>query len=156
MKYDKPGTYKVKIKAVDQCGNTTEVERTIIVEGNVTITGANDVTINQGIGIDLTNGVSATGVSGQSIPFTVDPESIEKCDVGEHEVTYTATDSGITETVTRKVTITAIDDPTISGLTDLTVNVGEEFDPLEGVTAKDGNGNDVAVEVEAPSEHTIA
>lgn len=117
------------------------------------ITGADDITINQGVGIDLTDGVKAYDGEGNEIPFAVNPTEIDKCDVGEHEVTYTA--DGVE--VTRKITITAISDPTITGLTDLIVEVNEEFDPLEGVTAKDGNGNDIDVEVveEEPTEEIL-
>lgn len=38
--------------------------------------------------------------------------------------------------------------PVITGATPLTVQVGEEFDPLDGVSATDCQGNAVAVEVE--------
>lgn len=35
--------------------------------------------------------------------------------------------------------------PTINGLTPVTLQVGEEFDPMDGVTAEDCKGNDVPV-----------
>lgn len=39
-------------------------------------------------------------------------------------------------------------DPTISGdMSELTVTAGEEFDPLEGITAEDDNGQEVEVTV---------
>lgn len=37
--------------------------------------------------------------------------------------------------------------PTISGITPLTVEVNEEFDPLDGVTAVDCQGDSVSVVV---------
>lgn len=116
-----------------------------------TIEGVDDVSINQGVGIDLTEGVKAYDGDGNEIPFTVEPETIDKCDVGVHEVTYTA--DGVS--ITRTVQIIQIADPVISGLIDIAVEVGEEFDPLEGVTAKDGNGNDVEVEVIEPEPEDV-
>ena len=38
--------------------------------------------------------------------------------------------------------------PVISGNTQMTVTVGQEFDPLDGVTAEDCQGNDVGVMIE--------
>lgn len=110
------------------------------------IFGVEDKTIHQGVGIDLKHGVRAEYRS-STIEYTVSPETIDKCDVGEHEVTYSASADGKETTVTRKITISAINDPTITGLEDLHIHVGEEFDPLENVHAVDGNGNHVDVTV---------
>lgn len=131
----------------DTCNDGTEP--TPPEPGAPVINGANNVTINQGIGIDLRNGITAT-LDGETIDYSVSPDTIEKCEVGEHIVTYTATGNEKTTTVERKVTINQIANPTISGLSELTVDVGEEFDPLEGVSAVDGNGNPVEVEIIAP------
>lgn len=115
------------------------------------IEGADNVTINQGIGINLTEGVKAYDADGNEIQFTVNPSAIDKCDVGEHTITYSA--EGVEKT--RIVIINQIKNPTISGLTELIVEVGEEFDPLEGVTAVDGNGNTVQVEVVESADNLI-
>lgn len=109
------------------------------------IEGADNVSVKQGIGIDLTDGVKAYDGEGSEIPFTVEPTEIDKCDVGTHDVTY----SFGGETKVRKVTITQIANPTISGATEpISVEINEEFDPLDGVSAVDGNGNEVEVTVE--------
>lgn len=153
-----PGVYVLNYTATDKDGNTTTITRKVTVVAIIApkISGANDISVAQGVGIDLIDGVTAT-LDDEEIEYSVDPETIDKCDKGIHSVVYTATGNGKTTTVTRKVTITEIDNPTITGLTDLTVEVGEEFDPLEGVTAKDGNGNDVEVEVveEEPEEEWV-
>lgn len=109
--------------------------------------GVDDVTIPQGTDFDPTDGVKAYDGEGNEIPFTVSPDAIDACAVGEQELTYTA--EGVTET--RTITVEQIPNPTITGLTELTVEVGEEFDPLDGVSAEDGNGNPVEVTYEEPA-----
>ena len=56
--------------------------------------GTDDVSINQGDCIDLTNGVHAYDGNGNEIPFTVSPSEIPCCDVGKYEVVYEATGMG--------------------------------------------------------------
>lgn len=115
------------------------------------IVGADDTSIPQGTDFDLSAGVKAYDAQGNEIPFTVTPDSINVCAVGEQTFTYSA--DGVTKT--RKITVTQILNPTISGLTELTVEVGEEFDPLEGVTAVDGNDNPVEVTVVEPTTERL-
>lgn len=117
--------------------------------GQAHFNGLTNVTINQGIDFDLTDGVTALDKDGNEIPFTVSPESVDKCAVGEQTFTYTA--EGIEDT--RTITVRQISDPTISGLSELTVEVNEEFDPLEGVSAVDGNGNEVEVTYDEPTQY---
>lgn len=107
--------------------------------------GVNDATIQQGDPFDLTDGVSAIDADGSSVPFDVTPSTIDTCDVGAQTFTYTADGVG---SKTRVITVTAIADPTISGISE-TIEVGtsEEFDPLDGVTAVDGKGDTVTVTV---------
>lgn len=127
--------------------------------------GADDVTINQGVGIDLTEGVHAYDAHGNEIEYTVEPESIEKCEVGDHVITYTATGEGsrsvptmcgetalyaracniITEIKKRIITILQSANPIIRGLSDALIQPDETFAPLSGVTAEDANGNELTV-----------
>lgn len=125
----------------------TEGSPTPPTPGEPRIDGADDVEIPQGTEFDLTDGVKAYDGEGNEIPFTVTPNEIDACSVGEQEFTYTA--EGVS--VTRTVTVEQIPNPTIYGLEELTVEVNEEFDPLEGVTAEDGNGNPLEVTVEQPT-----
>lgn len=107
--------------------------------------GITDASTPQGVGFDLLQGVTAYDEFNQPIPFTVSPSEVVACQLGVQTFTYEA--EGVTET--RNITVTPIADPTISGVpsTPLSVEVGETFDPLSGVTAVDGNGNTVAVTV---------
>lgn len=137
-------------------GVSTKTEETIEVEddfckndtppapGQPHIDGANNTSIRQGTDFDLLEGVMAYDGDGNEIPFSVTPDEVDKCSVGVQKFTYSA--EGVNKE--RDITVTQIPNPTISGLTDLTVNVGEEFDELDGVSAVDGNGNPVPVTVE--------
>lgn len=127
--------------------------------------GIEDVTINQGIGIDLTEGIHAYDGNGNEIPYTTTPDSIDMCDVGEHTVIYHANAEGrkltpwfcstlrglvggllcgkITLRKERTVTIEQIDPPRIEGLSTIKIAPNVGFDPSEGVTAIDGNENEI-------------
>ena len=107
--------------------------------------GVTDETINQGTTFNLLDGVQAFDPNGNEIPFDVTPSKVESCEVGAQVFTYTT--EGLSKD--RTITVVQIANPTISGVPSepLTVELGETFDPLDGVTAVDGNGNTVAVTV---------
>lgn len=135
------GTIYLHYTATDGCGNETQGIRTVnVIDGS--FTGIDDVTLNQGQTIDLRSGVTATDWQGNTVPFTVTPTEIIPCEVGEQEVIYSAV--GVSDTV-RTITVEQADDPTITGLTPISVSVGEEFDPSTGVSATDDNGNTLTV-----------
>lgn len=136
---------------------------------SVRIVGADDVEINQGVCIDLADGVHAYDRDGAEIPFTIEPSEIGCCDVGEHEITYTAKGRGndmrpsfcqgkpslhTTDcetdfvTVRRTVTITQADPPRILGLTRVVLPIGSTFSPFDGVRGVDDNGNRTEVTYE--------
>ena len=106
--------------------------------------GVTDATMRQGTTFDLSNGVHAYDAEGSEIPFTVSPSEVISCQLGDQEFTYSAEDI----TADRTITVTAIPNPIISGISE-TINVApsEEFDPMDGVSAVDGNGNTVTVTV---------
>lgn len=116
------------------------------VPGEPYFTGVTNTTSRQGMAFDLEEGVKAFDGDGNEIPFTVTPDQINECEVDQQVFTYEA--EGITKE--RTITVTQIPDPTITGMEQLTVEVGEEFDPLDGVEGTDGNGNEVEVTVEKP------
>lgn len=144
VSYSAVGTYTLHYTATDVCGNVGTAERTLEVRlGH--FEGVTNATVGQGTDFDLTDGVVAKKYDGTEVPFTVTPNTFAKCQLGDQTFTYTA--NGV-ETATRTITVNAIADPTISGISE-TINVkkNEEFDPLDGVTAVDGNGNTVTVTV---------
>lgn len=148
------GEFTVTYTTEDECGNETTEERTIYVQTTMyRFEGLTDATIPQGTDFDLTDGVTAYDAQGNPVPYTVTPNDIDTCDVGTHSFTY-AIDSVLT--ASRTVTVVAIDDPTITGVSEtLTVEPGEEFDPLDGVRGFDGNGNRITVDVSVSGKRTV-
>lgn len=108
-------------------------------------TGMNPSVIDQGTAFDPAAGVKAYDKDGNEVEFTVTPTEINTCEIGNHILHYVAGDLKHE----RVLVVQAIPHPTIYGTTPLTVEVNQEFDPLEGVHAIDGNGNPVEVTVEA-------
>ena len=127
------------VSATDAHGNP------LTVTGELQLfSGLTSETINQGDSFSLTDGVTALDASGTSIPYTVSPNTIDTCDVGTHVFTYTSARGS----ATRTITIEAIANPTITGADEgLEEMVGVAFDPLDGVSAVDGNGNAITVTV---------
>lgn len=106
--------------------------------------GLTDETIRQGTTFDLLDGVHAYDADGNEIPFDVSPSEVVSCQLGDQVFTYSA--EGITKE--RTITVIAIPNPIISGISEkITVETGAEFDPMDGVSAVDGNGNTVTVTV---------
>ena len=143
------GNHTLTYTATQGDGKTTTIRRRIkVVEVEAPrFTGVVDITVKQGKQIDLTEGVKAwLGV--EEIEYTYSPQTIDSCTVGETLVTYTATGNGKTTTATRTVTITQAELPTIHGNSALTVYINTDFDPLQGITATDANGDSIPVELE--------
>lgn len=131
--------------------------------------GVEDTEINQGICIDLTEGVHAYDGDGSEIEYTVSPSEIGCCDVGEHEITYTAMGKGnkmlpsfclgkpmlttancglMTKVVTRLVTVLQALPPKILGIARTIIAPSTTFDPMDGVSGVDDNGNATEVTYE--------
>ncbi len=101
------------------------VDRTI--EKNSTFSALEGVTAYDAEDQDITSSISVTGM--------VNPNA-----EGEYDLTYTVVDSDgnvASVTVTITVVFTDTQGPLLSGTGDVTIYVGEDFDPLEGVSAND-------------------
>ena len=165
----KPGSYKVTYVATDKEGESTTVETIVVVEeakqsvSNPVMTVTNkNIQIRQGETFDPLNGVIATDYQGRKLTVTVtgtyDVEAL-----GSYVLTYTATDAyGNTVTDTATLEVVKQNAPVINGVkSEVTIEVGQAFDPLENVTATDFAGNAVEVkvtgtyDVNVPGEYTI-
>ena len=165
----KPGSYKVTYVATDKEGESTTFEAIVVVEeakqsvSNPVMTVTNkNIQIRQGETFDPLNGVIATDYQGRKLTVTVtgtyDVEAL-----GSYVLTYTATDAyGNTLTDTATLEVVKHNAPVIIGVkSEVTIEVGQAFDPLENVTATDFAGNAVEVkvtgtyDVNVPGEYTI-
>lgn len=133
------GTHTLHYYAVDSDGMRMDAERTVTASYG-RFTGISDLTVPQGSSVDLRSGIKAYDYSGREISYTVTPSQYVPC---ETQV-YTYSANGVQD-VTRTITVTQIANPTISGITEgITVAPSVEFDPLDGVSATDGNGNTIS------------
>lgn len=165
----KPGSYKVTYTATDKEGESTNLDVNVIVEevqqsvSNpvMNITNKN-IQIRQGDKFDPLAGVTATDYQGRKLTVNV-TGTYDLEVVGSYVLTYTVTDTyGNTITDTATLEVVKQDAPVINGVkSEVTIEVGQAFDPLENVTATDFAGNAVEVkvtgtyDVNVPGEYTI-
>ena len=165
----KPGSYKVTYVATDKEGESTTFEAIVVVEeakqsvSNPVMTVTNkNIQIRQGETFDPLNGVIATDYQGRKLTVTV-TGTYDVAALGSYVLTYTATDAyGNTVTDTATLEVVKQNAPVINGVkSEVTIEVGQAFDPLENVTATDFAGNAVEVkvtgtyDVNVPGEYTI-
>ncbi len=165
----KPGSYKVTYTATDKEGESTNLDVNVIVEEAqqsvsnpvMNITNKN-IQIRQGDKFDPLAGVTATDYQGRKLTVNV-TGSYDVEVVGSYVLTYTVTDTyGNTITDTATLEVVKQNAPVINGVkSEVTIEVGQAFDPLENVTATDFAGNAVEVkvtgtyDVNVPGEYTI-
>lgn len=104
--------------------------------------GLSDVTIRQGMTLNLRTGVYAFDAEGNPLTYTVMPPTIDTSVVTTYAVVYTASD-GYSET--RNITITELANPVISGMSPISIIEGDTVNTMSGVSAIDGNGNSITV-----------
>ena len=144
----------------DIAGNATEF--TFIYDKTAPVIEANDRTINVGDDIDLMEGVSAydgTVDLTNSIEVT---GTVDNTKSGQYEITYKVTDQA-GNTTEKKITITVNALPVFHA-DDITIALGDAFDPMQGVNAQDEEDGDLTdqiviesnnVNVNVAGEYTI-
>ena len=121
-----------------------------IKQANPTITGVSDTVLNQTTeSIDSLKGVKATDFLGTTLKVTVSGEINYKV-AGTYTLTYTAVDSyGNKATKTRKVTVNAVANPTITGIKNLEFKKSSNnFNYDSGVKATDYSGQEINYKIE--------
>ncbi len=162
------GEYKLSYSVTDSANNTTRAQRTITVlptieDGIVmnsapTITGVKDQTIKVGESFDPKAGVSAKDKEDGDLTSKIEIDGeVNTNKAGEYKLTYTVKDSkGAKATASATITVVPkIEDgivinsaPTITGVKDQTIKVGESFDPKAGVSANDKEDGDLTSKIE--------
>ncbi|MGX5748118.1 immunoglobulin-like domain-containing protein [Bacillus toyonensis] len=157
----KPGKYIVEYWVVDSKGVNATATRSVIVKENEEtpdmepkLTAPTKTTINVGDKFDPMAGVSATDKEDGDITdkVTVDG-NVDTSKPGTYELTYTVSDSKghkvtAKQTVTVKQTVVPKDEvPVLTAPTKTTINVGDKFDPMAGVSATDKEDGDITSKV---------
>ena len=143
----KSGIYKLTYTVSDKAKNRRVVTRTITIIDNIkpVISGAKDIQINLGDQFSALAGVSASDNNDGNITSAIRVTgSVNVNKAGTYPVTYTVTDkSGNVSSVKRKVTVIDKVSPVFSGIKDLQINFGEDFNPLTGISASDNSDGDI-------------
>ncbi len=147
----KAGNYTLTYTVSDKAKNTTTVKRTITVKDHIApvISGVQDTKILVGDEFDVLKGITAFDNNDGNITSSIKVEgSVNTNKAGTYKVTYSVADTaGNIAKAIRKITVIDNVKPVISGVEDLTINFGEKFNALEGVTASDNSDGDITTEI---------
>ncbi|EMF0110802.1 DUF5011 domain-containing protein, partial [Enterococcus hirae] len=165
----KPGEYSVTF--VSDSGKEKTVKVTVKdkpIVGSEPIIHATDMTYQVGETLNPLLGVTAEDPEDGDLTDQVkaDATGVNMSKPGDYELILSVTDKdGNTteQTVTVHVVDQVTDGPVIKGAEDIRIDERSKFDPLEGVTAQDGQGNDItdkltytgSVDTSTPGEYTI-
>ncbi len=155
-----PGTYKVSYSATDSGGKTARAQSTVTVHQKMVemnrvpvITAANQ-TIKVGDEFDPKAGVTAYDYEDKDLTkdIKIKTNEVDRFTAGTYKVVYIVTDSK-GATATKEITVTVL--PKLTALnrvpvitaSDKVITVGTEFNPLEGVTAKDEEDGNLTNEI---------
>ncbi|ERJ11262.1 immunoglobulin-like domain-containing protein [Haloplasma contractile] len=136
-------TYDLVYTATDQDGNTVTISKTVTVQDTISpsIVGINTGGLSTEVGDsapDYLDGVTATDNYDTDLTVEVDSSDVDLDTVGQYEVIYTVTDdAGNITSETIYIKVIDVIAPTLSGVEDKTITVGDSFDPKEGITVTD-------------------
>lgn len=148
-----PGIYTIKYYVYDSEGRVASATRKVTVQSDDSkpVILANDLTVKQGSRFDPMLYVHAYDREDGDITDKVEVIGEVNTDkAAVQRITYTVTDSdgNYTEkTISVNVVATIGNGPVINGADDIELNVGDDFDPLSGVTAYDEEDGDLTAEI---------
>ena len=141
-------TYKITYSATDSRGRKTEESINLTVKGNKApvIEGVKNHTLKVGDSFDPKAGVTVTDED-ENIELVVE-SNVNTNIPGVYKVIYKATDSGNKTTIVESSVVvnpkmTTLNKIPVINAQDRIVQLGEKFDPLEGVTATDEEDGDL-------------
>ena len=141
-------TYKITYSATDSRGRKTEESINLTVKGNKApvIEGVKNHTLKVGDSFDPKAGVTVKDED-KNIELVVE-SNVNTNIPGVYKVIYKATDSGNKTTIVESSVVvnpkmTALNKIPVINAQDRIVQLGENFDPLEGVTATDEEDKDL-------------
>lgn len=144
------GVYKVIYSATDSGNKTTRVQSIVVVNpkaaslNNIPVINAEDKVIQLGEEFKELDGVTASDKEEGNITENI---QVIKNEVninvsGKYEVTYSVTDSQGASSI--KTIVITVNEPPVINAEDKIIKVGENFDPLIGVTATDKEDESIA------------
>ncbi|MCD2207455.1 immunoglobulin-like domain-containing protein [Listeria booriae] len=141
-----PGDYKVTYEVTNSVGETTTKTVIVTVLSKPVIT-AQDSTLLVGDVFNPLKDVTASDLKDGDITSSVKVKenTVDTSKPGEYKVTYEVTNS-VGETTTKVVTVTVFSQPVIVAQ-DTTLYVGDTFDILKGVSARDLKDGDITINV---------
>ncbi|MDA9470514.1 immunoglobulin-like domain-containing protein [Enterococcus sp. 5H] len=109
------------------------------------LNGVYDATINLGDSFDPMSGVTARGALGENITNLVIVKGTVNTNIpGTYTLSYSVTDPLTNLTISKERTILVqATKPELNGVYDTTINLGDSFDPMYGVTARGALGEDI-------------
>ena len=150
-----PGTYKVSYKVKDTADNETlKTIKVTVKENKAPVINVE----NQKVIVNKTLKVNVTATDEEDGDLTskiVEKENTVKLDkIGTYKIVYQVTDK-YGKTTTKEIKVEVIDrtNPIISA-EDFTISVGNNFDPLKGVSAVDADGTNITKNVKV-IENTV-
>jgi len=121
--------------------------------GKVTVKLSGDAQVKVGQTINLTpeaskKGATFTWASSNDAVATVNDGAVTGVSAGKVTITVTAKSGKKTGEASLEITVIASSKPVISGADDVQILKGERFAPMDGVTARDGEGNDLTDQID--------
>lgn len=141
-------TIKVIATSVTDKTKSDSISINVIVRSNEkpVITGADDIEIKVGTFFDVNAVVEATDKEEGSLTDKIFVTgNFDYNTLGEYKITYSVTDKdGNTTTVVRTITVVEEDiENAVINANNLTIKVGDSFNPLEGVTVTDTKNQNI-------------
>ena len=158
----KAGKYKVVYKVTDSKGATTIKSIVVTVRSNdkPIISGADDTSIKEGTSFDPMDGVTAIDTEDGNITKHIKViGNVNTNKPGKYELTYKVTDKdGNSTTVKRTIIVNSkelhINNLPVIHAEDKTIEVGDKFNPMTGVTAYDEEDGNITKDIKV-IENTV-
>ncbi|KGL46337.1 hypothetical protein EP56_01740 [Listeriaceae bacterium FSL A5-0209] len=145
---DREGSYTVTYFVTDSKGASVKQTMTVTVVNDAPVIHASEQTLSIGDTFDPMKGVTAEDTEDGILTASIHYEgTVDTTTPGAYSVTYRVADRFGKEATAVTVTIYVVNDLPVIQAQDLTLEVGDVFDVLQGVTASDKQDGDVTASI---------